>query len=225
MHVCNCVWRSNRKYFGPSLWDFYSLLLLCNVPYRMSSTPPFLGTITLLDIIYHAIYSITMRLIAKISIFFHNFIFQTFCVTSSFERDGRPKAVLRIQIRDPMLFWPLDPGSGKNPDPGWTSQIIFLRAYYRDKMWPNLLNAILSTRWDGWMISSLVVRASDCQCQSLQQSWVRFQHPLTQWNLRGRQMKQCWIQYIEKKNPKNLPVFDFVHACMQLAKDSWEFFP
>ncbi len=41
------------------------------------------------------------------------------------------KAVLRIQIRDPMPFWPLDPGSGiRNgffPDPG----TIFWRAFWQ----------------------------------------------------------------------------------------------
>jgi hypothetical protein len=35
--------------------------------------------------------------------------------------------VLRIRIRDPVLFWPRDPGLVKNqdPDPGWTTWIIF----------------------------------------------------------------------------------------------------
>ncbi len=37
------------------------------------------------------------------------------------------KPVLRIRIQDPVLFWPLDPGWVKKPDPGWTSQIIFPR--------------------------------------------------------------------------------------------------
>ncbi len=45
--------------------------------------------------------------------------------------------VLRIRIRDPVPFWPLDPGSGmgkkikiriREPDPGWTFWIIFPRA-------------------------------------------------------------------------------------------------
>ncbi len=35
-----------------------------------------------------------------------------------------------------------------------------------------------------------------------QQSWVRSQHPPTPWNLRGRQMKQCWIQ--NKKYKKSI---------------------
>ncbi len=29
------------------------------------------------------------------------------------------KAVLRIRIRDPVPFWPLDPGWVKNQDPGY----------------------------------------------------------------------------------------------------------
>jgi hypothetical protein len=28
-----------------------------------------------------------------------------------------------------------------------------------------------------------------------QQSWVQYQHPPTQWNLRGRHMKRSWIKY------------------------------
>ncbi len=36
---------------------------------------------------------------------------------------------LRIRIRDPVPFWPLDPGWVKvqDPDPGWTTRIIFPR--------------------------------------------------------------------------------------------------
>jgi hypothetical protein len=37
-------------------------------------------------------------------------------------------SVLRIRISDPVLFRPRDPGWGKNPDPGSTSQIILPRA-------------------------------------------------------------------------------------------------
>jgi hypothetical protein len=37
----------------------------------------------------------------------------------------------------------------------------------------------------------------------LQQSWVQNNHPPTQWNLRGRQMKQCWIKYV--KSIKKIP--------------------
>ncbi len=33
-------------------------------------------------------------------------------------------AVLRIRVRDPVPFWPLDPGWKKNLDPGWTSRIL-----------------------------------------------------------------------------------------------------
>ncbi len=42
------------------------------------------------------------------------------------------KAVLRTQIRDPVPFWTLDPGWVKNQDPdlGWTSRIIFSRAFW-----------------------------------------------------------------------------------------------
>ncbi len=33
--------------------------------------------------------------------------------------------VLRIRIRDPVPFWPIDTGSGMgDPDPGWTSRFI-----------------------------------------------------------------------------------------------------
>ncbi len=38
-----------------------------------------------------------------------------------------------LRIRDPVHFWPLDPGWVKSqnpdPDPGWTTRIIFPRAY------------------------------------------------------------------------------------------------
>ena len=33
-------------------------------------------------------------------------------------------SVWRIKIRDPVLFWPLDRGWKKSPDPGWTSQSL-----------------------------------------------------------------------------------------------------
>jgi hypothetical protein len=37
-----------------------------------------------------------------------------------------------LRIRDPVPFWPLDPGSGtgkkQDPDPGWITRIIFPRA-------------------------------------------------------------------------------------------------
>ncbi len=44
------------------------------------------------------------------------------------KRDIRP--VLRIRIRDPVPFWPLDPGSGrgKKSGSGWTTRIIFPKA-------------------------------------------------------------------------------------------------
>ncbi len=40
------------------------------------------------------------------------------------------KVVLRIRIQDPVPFWPLDLGWVKNqdPEPGWTTRIIFTRA-------------------------------------------------------------------------------------------------
>ncbi len=53
------------------------------------------------------------------------------------------------------------------------------------------------------MRSRRMVRASGCQCQIRNCPWVRSQHPPTQRNLEGRQMKQCWITYIKKKNSKN----------------------
>jgi hypothetical protein len=42
------------------------------------------------------------------------------------------KSVLRIRIRDPVPFGPLDPGSGmgekiRDPDPGCTTRLIFPR--------------------------------------------------------------------------------------------------
>jgi hypothetical protein len=54
---------------------------------------------------------------------------------------------------------------------------------------------VASIEWDlancGWDLSETqtrstqVVRASDCQCQKSQHSWVQSQHPPAQWNLRG----------------------------------------
>ncbi len=44
----------------------------------------------------------------------------------------RRNPVLRIRIRDPVPFWPLDPDPGwvesQHPDPGWTTRIIFSKA-------------------------------------------------------------------------------------------------
>ncbi len=55
------------------------------------------------------------------------------------------------------------------------------------------------------MRSSLVVRASDCQCtMQLQRSWVRSQHPSAQWNLRGGRWSSA--EYCtNKKRKKNPP--------------------
>jgi hypothetical protein len=36
-------------------------------------------------------------------------------------------------------------------------------------------------------------------------SWVRSQHPQTQWNLRGGRRSSVKIMYIIRKNPKNPP--------------------
>jgi hypothetical protein len=66
----------------------------------------------------------------------------------------------------------------------------------------------------GWdlasrMRSSLVDRASDCQCISLQRSWVRSQHPSAQWNLRGGRWSS--VEYGTKKNPtppKKIPLLE-----------------
>ncbi len=46
-------------------------------------------------------------------------------------RCSNKNSVLRIRIGDPVPFWPLDPGWVKNqdPDPGWTTRVIFPRAY------------------------------------------------------------------------------------------------
>jgi hypothetical protein len=53
----------------------------------------------------------------------------------------------------------------------------------------------ISAEWG--LRSSRLVSAFDSQCRSckLQQSWIRSKHPPTQWNLRGLQIKQCWIKY------------------------------
>ncbi len=54
-----------------------------------------------------------------------------------------------------------------------------------------------------WMRSSLVVSASDCQCRSRNS-------PASSDTVEseGRQMKQCWIQYIVKKSQK-IPLFKY----------------
>ncbi len=47
------------------------------------------------------------------------------------------------------------------------------------------------------MRSSLVVRASDCQCTGCKRSWVRSQHSSAQWNLRGGRWSS--VEYSTKK--------------------------
>ncbi len=56
-------------------------------------------------------------------------------------------SVLRIRIRDPVPFWPLEPGSGMGKklgsgsgirDLGWTTRIIFPRAY-KPFLWVKIL--------------------------------------------------------------------------------------
>jgi hypothetical protein len=52
------------------------------------------------------------------------------------------------------------------------------------------------------MRSSRVVRACDCKMPKLQQSWVRSQLPLTQWNLKGGR-DEAVLKIL--KNPKKSP--------------------
>ncbi len=58
-----------------------------------------------------------------------------------------------------------------------------------------------------WMRSSLVVRASGCQCQN-RNSTVLDSIPTSSDTVEseGRQIKQCWIQYIEEKKSKKIPL-------------------
>ncbi len=58
-----------------------------------------------------------------------------------------------------------------------------------------------------WMRSSRVFGASDSQCLSRNCLEVRSQHPPTQWNLRGRQMKQCSVlNNVLYHKPKKIPL-------------------
>ncbi len=68
------------------------------------------------------------------------------------------------------------------------------------------------------MRSSLVVRASDCQCTSCngKRSWVRSQHPPAQWNLRGSRWSSA--EYSMKKNPPPQKK----NNCMKLKKKKKE---
>ncbi len=70
-------------------------------------------------------------------------------------------SMMLIRIRDPVPFWPLDQGSGRgknqDPDPGWTTRIIFPRAkkhFFRLRKYLNPLMRIQDLGWKnsdpGW---------------------------------------------------------------------------
>ncbi len=64
----------------------------------------------------------------------------------------------------------------------------------------------------GW---DLVVRASDCQCRSRNSpgTWVRSQHPPTQWNLRGGRWSS--VEYSTKRKIKKIPLFKkYIPLCV-----------
>jgi hypothetical protein len=69
------------------------------------------------------------------------------------------------------------------------------------------------------MRSSLVVRASDCHVEV---ATVLGSIPASSDTVESEgAADEAVLNTVHKeKNPKNLPVFDFVHACMRLAKDS-----
>ncbi len=88
---------------------------------------------------------------------------------------------------------------------------------------------------DLWMRSSRVVRASDSQCRSRNCPWFDpsiLRHSESE----GRQMKQCWISYVKRKNTKrkipiqetappfNQPAYNSVHAIslVFLLHSLWE---
>ncbi len=59
------------------------------------------------------------------------FRWRHFSLVSNQNITWKEETVLRIRIRDPVLFRPLDQGAGmekiQSYDPGWTSRILFLR--------------------------------------------------------------------------------------------------
>jgi hypothetical protein len=106
--------------------------------------------------------------------------------------DGTHTAILII-IFDDKIY----------PSCGWDLAKLWMRSSL-------VVNEILlSCGWDLaklWMRSSqvvdkipsrVVITLSNAKGATVLQS----QHPPTQWNLRGRQMKHCWIQYMHKNNP------------------------
>ncbi len=68
----------------------------------------------------------------------------------SFMKKFKIKTVLQIRIQDPVLYWHLDPGWEKNPDPGWTSQIIFPRVFRVEIVWCRSESGIILTLDPGW---------------------------------------------------------------------------
>jgi hypothetical protein len=69
------------------------------------------------------------------------------------------------------------------------------------------------------MRSILVARTSDCKCKSRNKSWVRSHHPPTQWNLTGRQMKQCWKMYFKNTTPKIIELT--FRSCVWVMRRPW----
>ncbi len=62
-----------------------------------------------------------------------------------------------------------------------------------------------------WMRSGLVVRASGCQCRSRTSPGFDPSILCDTVESKRRQLKQCWIQYMEKKNPK-IPLLFFLQG-------------
>ncbi len=92
-----------------------------------------------------------------------------------------------------------DPGSGKNPfripDPG-VKKAIGSRIRIINTAFSNETNSHLFT-------FKIVITKNKHAFTQLQRSWVRSQHPLTEWNLRGGWWSS--VEYSTKKYLKNPP--------------------
>jgi hypothetical protein len=57
-----------------------------------------------------------------------------------------------LRIRDPVPFWPLDPGwvESQHPDPGWTTRIICSNESLETIFWLKFLNSLKRIRDPGW---------------------------------------------------------------------------